>query len=196
MSMHATITSQPAPPADLVISSRQSLGYIAHEYKMEEVAHRLKRHKYRGAIIGPTGCGKSIMLQALGDELMEHGLSPLPLTIDPDRSKALPTDWRRTIRNARPTDALLLDGYDLLPRWARTWVLFASSRAGAVVVTAERDVFYRSLVKPTPSPDLLEKLIARMLPASSLDLDAHAIFEESGGNLHAALKIVNQRIQG
>lgn len=196
MSMQTAIMPQPAPPVDLRVSSRSTLGYIAHEYNMDEIATRLRRHGYRGAITGPAGCGKTIMLQALGDELMEHGLSPLPLTIDPQRNKALPTDWRRTIRNARPTDALLLDGYDLLPRWARLWVLLASRRAGAVVVTANKDVHYKSLAKPRSTAHLLELLIARMLPASNLDLDCNAIFQECQGNLNVAMDLVNQRIQG
>jgi hypothetical protein len=196
MTMHTAIPTPTVHPADLRISSRKSLGYIGYEYIMEEVADRLSRQGYRGAITGPVGCGKTIMLQALGDELMEHGLTPLPLTIDAQRSRALPAGWRRAIRNARPTDALLLDGYDLLPAWARLWVWFTSMRAGAVVVTAKRDVVYTPLAKPTPSPYLLELLIARMLPSSKLDIDCHALLEQCNGNLHDAMDTVNQRIQG
>ncbi|MEM6504596.1 MAG: hypothetical protein AAF711_03925 [Planctomycetota bacterium] len=196
MSMHAAITSQPAAPAGLLISQRDKFGYIPLNYLMEEVATRLKRHGFRGAITGPAGCGKTTMLQALGDELLAHGLSPLPLTIEPERSQPLPNDWQRTIRSARPTDALLLDNYDLLPRWARLWVLFASRRAGAVVVTAKRDVYFNTLAKPRPTPVLLEQIVARMLPATNLDIDARAMLEQCHGNLHAALDRVNEQAQG
>jgi len=194
--MHAAISSPTAPLRDLRVSTKHPLGYIPHPFTMQALALRLSRQGYRGAITGPTGCGKTVMLQALGDELMGHGLTPLPLTIDPERGRALPTDWRRAIRKARPTDALLLDGFDLLPRWARAWVWFASMRAGAVVVTAERDVVYTALARPEPSAHLLEQLIDRVLPVSNLDIDCQALFEQSKGNLREALDIVNQRIQG
>ena len=171
-----------------------AIGYIAYEYELKEVAHRLKRHGYRGAIVGPTGCGKSIMLQALGDELMEHGLSPLPLHVEPDRSQALPTNWRRTIRKARHTDALLLDGYDLLPWWARAWVCLASIRAGAVVVTGQRVVRFKTLARPKPSAALLQQLSKQLHHLSSVAIDYDETLEQCQGNLREALHEVRQQI--
>lgn len=171
-----------------------AIGYIACEYELKEVAHRLKRHGYRGAIVGPTGCGKSIMLQALGDELMEHGLSPLPLHVEPDRSQALPTNWRRTIRKARHTDALLLDGYDLLPWWARAWVCLASIRAGAVVVTGQRAVRFKTLARPKPTAALLQELSERLHHRPSNAIDYNAVLKQCNSNLRAALQHICQQI--
>lgn len=183
--------SNPATPTTrrVVLERIDTLDYIPYEYELQEVATRLKRHGYRGAICGPAGCGKSVMLQALGDELMTHGLTPLPLLIEDDRVKALPTDWRRTIRKARHTDALLLDGYDLLPAWARVWVGFASRRAGAVIVTAQREVRYKTLAKPKPNKHLLNRLARQILPASSPDTDYGVFFDKCKGNLRDALRM-------
>lgn len=170
----------------------ETLDYIPYEYELQETASRLKRQGYRGAICGPAGCGKSAMLHALGDELMAHGLTPLPLSVERDRARALPTDWRRTIRKARHTDALLLDGYGLLPAWARLWVWFASRRAGAVVVTSKRAVRYKTLAKPRPTKQLLQQLAQQLLPISSQDIDYSALFEQSSGNLHEAMRLVSE----
>lgn len=170
----------------------ETLDYIAYEYELQEVASRLKSHGYRGAICGPAGCGKSAMLHALGDELMAHGLTPLPLCVERGREHALPSDWRRTIRKARHTDALLLDGYGLLPAWARLWVWFASRRAGAVVVTARHEVRYQTLAKPKPTKHLLKQLAQRVLPASSAEVDYAALFEQCSGNLREALRLVSE----
>ena len=166
-----------------------SLPYLEYEYALSEVAMRLKRHGYRGAISGPHGCGKTAMLQALGDQLMEHGLTPLPLFINQDRKHALPNDWRRTIRNARHTDALLLDGYDLLPMWARGWVLFASMRAGAVVVTTHREVRFKTIACPTPSRVILRRLIAQLAPTLEDSIDSDQLFDRCDGNLRDALRL-------
>lgn len=166
-----------------------SLPYLEFEYALSDVALRLKRHGYRGAITGPHGCGKTAMLQALGDQLMEHGLTPLPLFINQDRKHALPKDWRRTIRSARHTDALLLDGYDLLPIWARAWVWFASRRAGAVVVTTHKDVRFNTVAKPTSSRILLKKLVTKLAPSLGDSIDSDRLFERCEGNLREALRL-------
>ncbi|MEO0474953.1 MAG: hypothetical protein AAF085_03135 [Planctomycetota bacterium] len=167
-----------------------TLDYIAYEYEPEEMAERLSRHGYRGAICGPEGCGKSVMLQALGDELMAHGLTPLPLSIEQGDGYTLPTEWRRTIRKARPTDALLLDGYGLLPVWSRLWVWIASRHAGAVVVTAPRQVRYQTLAKPRPSKHMLKQLAERIAPTRSASIDCDTLFDQCGGNLREALRHV------
>ena len=188
----ATITSPLSNPLNTT-SSANTLGYIAHQYEMQEVAFRLRRQSYRGAICGPSGCGKTIMLQALGNELMDDGLSPLPLKMEPDQRGTLPKDWKRAIRNARHTDALLLDGFDLLPFWARLWIWFATINAGAVVVTAHRAVFYTTLAKPMPTVNLLEQLASRVVPAGQRNLDYNAIFQQSNGNLHTAMGLIKEQ---
>ena len=167
----------------------EPLGYIVYECDLQKVASRLQHHGYRGAICGPDGCGKTTMLQALGDELMEHGLSPLPLHLAPDRSQALPMTWRRTIRKARHTDALLLDDYDLLPFWARAWVWAASTRAGAVVVASQREVRFKTLARPKPTAALLQKLVEQTRPAAASPIEYDAILAQCEGNLHEALGI-------
>ena len=172
----------------------EKLAYIAYEYNLQEVATRLKRHNYRGAICGPAGSGKSVMLQALGDELMDHGLTPLPLILNPDRTSALPQDWRRKIRNARHTDALLLDGYDLLPLWARVWVSLASMRAGAVIVTSQKQMRFKTLAHLKPTVTLLRQLVDKLQSNASDTVDCDAIFKSCGGNLRAALLLTCQHL--
>lgn len=194
--MSIAISSPTATPTGLRTCQSDSLGYIAHQYELNALADRLKRQSYRGAIIGPSGCGKTMLLQALGDELMEHGLTPLPLLLESERKKALPADWRRTIRNARPTDALLLDGYDLLPRSARAWVWFAAMRAGAVIVTSAKPGVFTTLAQPKPDAELLEQLITRKLPTAEAGVDAGKLMEQSGGNLRVAMDSIDQRIKG
>ena len=167
-----------------------AMSYIPYEYEMQEVALRLKRHGYRGAICGPRGSGKSVMLHALSDELLVHGLTPLPLVMDADKRGTMPTEWRRAIRKARPTDALLLDGYDLLPAWSRAWVCFASRRAGAVVVTSHHDVRYQTLARPKPTAKLLQLLSEQLYYAGHSGIDYDAALHRSGGDLREALKLV------
>ncbi|MFK7789337.1 MAG: hypothetical protein AB8C95_07605 [Phycisphaeraceae bacterium] len=180
-------------PAPVQAKRPNPLGYIACGNEMHTLAKRLEWQGYRGAICGPTGCGKSIMLQTLGDELMEHGLTPLPLIMHPDQRGTFPKDWKRIIRQARPTDALLLDGYGDLPRTARLWVWLATLNAGAIVVTASRETVFTTLAKPKPTPGLLEQLIEQTLPTQRQSIDTQAIFEQAQGNLSKALDLVREQ---
>lgn len=178
-------------PSDNPFNPRRvdELAFVEHDHALAEVADRLRQCRYRGAIVGPRGSGKSAMLQALGDELMAHGLTPLSLFADEQRHRALPMNWRKTVGRARPTDALLLDGYDLLPVWARAWVLVASQRAGAVIVTSEREVRLPTIARPNASSTLLRELIGQLDPSADQRIDVDAIFQEARGNLRDALKL-------
>ena len=175
--------SNPFHPASI-----ESLSYIEHGDALSAVAERLRARRYRGAICAPPGHGKSAMLQALGDQLMEHGLTPMPLHLTPQERGRLPGTWIRIIRRARPADALLLDGYDLLPWWARAWVLFASRRAGALVVTSERPVYVKTVARPTTSPALLRRLIDQLAPTVNGSIDTEQLYREARGNLSDALR--------
>ena len=179
-----------ARPSDNPFNAQRvdALRFMEHEYALAEVADRLKKARYRGALVGPHGCGKTTMLQALGDQLMEHGLTPLPLFTNADTRDWQTSQWRHTIRRARKTDALLIDGYDLLPAWARAWVLLASRHAGAVVVTSHRAVRLPTVARPSTSPYLLDELIHKLAPSVNGDIDTDRLFRETHGNLREALR--------
>lgn len=177
-------------PADNPFNAQRvdRLAYIDHDHALTAVAAHLKQRNYRGALCAPHGHGKSALLRALGEHLMEHGLAPLPLFMNADERGRLPRTWRRTVAAARPTDALLLDGYDLLPAWARLWVVFRSRRAGALIVTTHRDGYLPTVARPESSPALLRRLIDELSPTGCETLDVEKLYHESNGNLRDALE--------
>lgn len=166
-----------------------TLAYVEFDHNLSDIADKLKQMNYRGAICGPHGCGKTAMLQALGDELMRHGLTPLPLFINSDHRGTLPKSWQVTIRKARPTDVLLLDGYDLLPWWARGWVLTRSSNAGGVIVTAHKRVFFHTIAQPHSSLALLNHLIDQLMPGDDVQINTERLFDRAQGNLRDAFRL-------
>lgn len=191
----AVVPADPPNPIDNPFDAHYlgHLRYVESDYKLAALADRLKQSRYRGTICGPRGCGKSALLKALGDRLMEHGLTPLPLYADNGERGALPADWMRTVRRARPTDVLLLDGYGRLPIWARTWVLIASRRAGGVIVTSPRSGILPTIARPTTSPLLLRQLIDQLAPTANGSIDHERLYREADGNLREAFRLAYER---
>lgn len=166
-----------------------ALAFVELDLSVLGVAQHLAKHKNRGALVGPHGTGKSTLLQALGDHLVPQGLSPLPLFMNSDERGTFPTVWRRTVANAHSNDLLLLDGYDLLPFWARAWVLYKSRAAGGLIVTSHRHTRLPTVAITRTSPALLEQLLHDLDPASARQIDARALWRQCQGNLRDALRL-------
>lgn len=166
-----------------------ALAFVEFDLTVLGVAQDLAKHNHRGALVGPHGTGKSTLLQALGDHLVPHGLCPLPLFMNSDERGTFPTVWRRTIANAHPNDLLLLDGYDLLPIWARAWVLHKSRPAGGLIVTSHRHTRLPTVAITRTSPALLEQLLDELDPVAAEQIDAFSLYRRCDGNLRDALRL-------
>lgn len=166
-----------------------ALPYLPLAVRIDEVMSRLQTHGYRGALVGPHGCGKSALLDALGDELEADGLTARRLFINRDRPEALPGDWRDAVWLAGPTDALLLDGYDLLPRWARAWVLLRSRGAGAVIATTHQKARLPTVAEPKPTVAVFSALLEQLAPQVVRHDMSQRLFQQAQGNLRDALRL-------
>lgn len=181
----------PSRPAEnpFRVQRVDALGFVESDLSVQGVAERLARLGYRGAIIGRHGTGKTTLLRELGDYLVGHGLSPLPLFMNTDQQGRFPQQWRRTIAKARSTDLLMLDGYDHLPRWARAWVLLRSRSAGGLVVTSHRHARLDTIAITRTSPALLEQLLEELDPAGAPRFDTIGLYRKAEGNLREALRL-------
>lgn len=187
--------SSPVRPVDnpFRVQRTDALRFVEMDLTVQGVAERLQRHGYRGAIVGRHGTGKSTLLHELGDHLVTHRLSPLPLFMNTEQQGSFPAGWRRTIAKARATDLLMLDGYDHLPRWAKLWVLLRSRAAGGLVVTSHRHTALDTIAITRTSPALLQKLLEELDPAEAKRFDTMKLYREADGNLRDALRVAYDR---
>jgi hypothetical protein len=135
----------------------------------------LRRHGWRGAIVGPHGSGKSTLLASVEDALRRAGCEVRKVTAG--RSSVATTSRRAASGGRRRI--LMVDGYDLLPGWKRWWIRRCCRRAGdGLVVTAHRPVALPMLVTTSTSVTLALRLVA-MLGGTELAAEYEGLIRNS-----------------
>jgi hypothetical protein len=107
--------------------------------------------------VGPTACGRSLLLAALREEALEHGLRVETLS----QSTA---DRQQVLRDlaAGKLDVLAVDDFELLPRGTQSTVLANRGRCSAGVFVTAREFSATTRSVLTDSADLIVTEISRL----------------------------------
>jgi len=92
----------------------------------DELLERLAALRFRAALVGPHGRGKTTLLEDLAPRLTARGFRVRTVTL---RQEERRVDWKR-FRSLGPDDVLFLDGAELLGRLAWLRVRLSCRRAG------------------------------------------------------------------
>lgn len=153
-----------------------------------DLMRRLAHLNYRAAIVGPHGSGKTTLLAQLAPRLAALGYTPRELFRNSEGGRAMPPHWCDTLRDLRPTDILLADGYGHLGPLSRLRLReHARKHAAGLIVTAHRRCALPTLIWTRTDPSLLARLVSHLHG----DLDASLIASlhaRHRGNLRDALR--------
>ncbi len=140
----------------------------------EKLLADLEAHRYRAAIVGPHGSGKTTFLDALVPRLRRRGLAVQHYFLN-DRITARPEPADD------PETLVIVDGAERLGfrAWRR---LRAHPR---LLLTQHRAGRLPTLLRTSATPAMLEVFASRLDPG--LALDAPALFRKHRGNLREAL---------
>ena len=138
---------------------------------------RLSSLRYRAAIVGPHGRGKTTLLEELAVRLKTQGFRVRTVTLRQEERRV----GRR--RGLGADEILLLDGAELLGRLAWLRVRFACRHAGGLIVTSHRPGLLPTLLECETTPELLADLVKEL---TGKDLETSEIFARHGGNLRQA----------
>ncbi len=155
----------------------------------ETLATALQQQNWRGSIIGPHGSGKSSLLVALVSVLESRGRRVIQQQLQGgqrklDWSVLKPREWNRETQ-------LIIDGYEQLSRWQRTWLHWRCWHRGAgLLVTAHEPVRLPLLFTTKPSLEIALGIVQRLLPESDDHItpaDVAEAYAKHQGNLREML---------
>src|SRR5215210_193427 len=117
----------------------------------DQLLERLAALRWRAALVGPHGRGKTTLLEELAPRLTARGFRVRTVTL---RQEERGVDWKR-LRDLGADDILFLDGAELLGRFAWLRVRFFCRRAAGLIVTSHRPGLLPTLLECSTTPELL-----------------------------------------
>lgn len=162
------------------------------EYEFEDdmnwpkLLQRLEALRWRGAIIGMHGRGKSTLLDGFACRLQDAGWSTQRLGLRSEERNFSKQIWRELLPSFGRRDFVLLDGAEQLSLWRWKRFLQLTKSAGGVLIATHRAGRLPTLYECRSSPQLLRGLVERLDP--ELEFCAQSLFERNSGNLRNCLR--------
>jgi hypothetical protein len=155
----------------------------------EELEGRLEALRFRAALVGPHGHGKTTLLEDLGVRLAGRGFRVRAVTLRAGESRLGPARTAALFRDPGPRDLLLVDGAEQLDRLAWWSLRRRSQDAAGLIVTSHQPGLLPTLHECRTTPDLLADLARALAPeAMAGEPAADELYARHGGNLRDALR--------
>jgi hypothetical protein len=167
-----------------------SIRYEFPEGQAGTLLPRLERLRYRAAIVGPHGTGKTTLLEDLEKPLARLGFRVTHLRLDAKHRRFPRGCLSQLATTLDARDLICLDGAEQLDRVR--WMMFRwrTRRAGGVLITSHRPGLLPTLIECTTSPALLEGIMSRLAPQAGgvRTPTPEDLFARHHGNLRDALR--------
>jgi hypothetical protein len=155
----------------------------------EELLARLESLRFRAALVGPHGHGKTTLLEDLGARLAERGFRVRTATLHEGDRRLSAVQRKIHFHGLAASDVLLLDGAEQLGGVSWLEVRTRTRAAGGLVVTSHRPGLLPTLHECRTTPELLAGIV-RDLGAEPPPAD---LFVRHGGNVRDALREMYDR---
>jgi hypothetical protein len=159
----------------------------------EGLVDRLAALRWRAALVGPHGRGKTTLLEDLAPRLTALGFRVRTITLQ-EAHPRLTLQERSLLRALGPGDILLLDGAEQLGRLAWLLVKLRCRRAGGVVVTSHRPGLLPTLLECETTPELLAGIVSELGEGEAPEVEE--LYARHHGNLRDALRELYDRWAG
>lgn len=162
--------------------------YRLSDQTWEGLLERLAALRYRAAIVGPHGRGKTTLLEDLAPRLEAQGFRVRSVMLHTG-DRRLAREQRETlVRHLSPRDLLCVDGAEQLGRISWLALLARSQSAGGLLITSHRPGLLPTLLDCETSLELLEGIVRELIGAEVDRLQMEELFARHDGNLREALR--------
>lgn len=151
----------------------------------DELLARLAALRFRAALVGPHGHGKTTLLEDLGARLAGRGFRVRSVILHEGDRRLAPPQRREIFSDLNPTDILLLDGAEQLGRLAWLEVRTRVRSAGGLVITSHRPGLLPTLYECRTTPELLKGIVGELL---GKEVAVEELFARHEGNVRGALR--------
>lgn len=168
----------------------QTIRYQPLEVTFDDVLARLAALRYRAAIVGPQGTGKTTLLEDLQSALESQGRRTRMVFVN-DTAPLDHRTRRRLMSQLGRDEIVLLDGADAVGyiRWLPLKRHILRHAAG-LVITTHRPGRLPTLIDCATTPQLLGDIVARLLPEKH-DIDTallERLYHHYQGNIRHCLR--------
>lgn len=155
----------------------------------EELLARLEGWRYRAAVVGPHGHGKTTLLEDLASRLTARGFRIRSASLHDDQRRLSPAQKRTLLSGLSLQDVLFVDGAEQLSGLAWLLLCWRSRRAGGLVITSHRPGLLPTLYECRTTPELLAGIVGDLLgpEAEGIQPAAEELFARHQGNVRGAL---------
>lgn len=154
----------------------------------EGLLERFAKLRYRAAIVGPHGRGKTTLLEDLAPHLEARGFRVRSVMLHTGERRLSREQREALFRAFKPHDLLCVDGAEQLGRIAWLALLARSQTAGGLLITSHRPGLLPTLLECETSPELLEGIVRDLLGAADPRMDVDELFARHDGNVRSALR--------
>jgi hypothetical protein len=170
------------------VSRVRRIRYRMSEGEWETFMNRLRKRRFRGALVGPEGAGKTTLLEDLGPRLAREGWTTHWLQVEEGKC-ALPAGRRSLFPALGPSDCLLLDSAERLRPWSWAVFRYRTRRVGGLIVTTHRPGRLPTLLECRPRRHLLLDIVEELTGESGGEIHnlALQLFERHQGNVRDVL---------
>jgi len=165
----------------------ESLAYQCLTLKWEEIMQRLPALKYRAAIIGPEGTGKTTLLEEIGEKLKQKGLNAFYFRCDKKTFHRTISEVKRT---SSSDSAFLIDSAEQLNWLVWKQLYFYIKKAKAVIICSHKKGRLPTLLTTSTTPALLYNLALELVGEKQMPprQEINRLFSSHHGNIRLAFR--------